>query len=157
MYDEEDVDKPGQIRLQSLLSHDNNLLKGGAMLKEVKKVNLADMVVDQIKELIISKELGAGMQLKSVRDLASELKVNPMTISKVYTYLELEGFVERKRGIGLFVKQHSDDEMVSKIELLKKPLKDAAQFSCRLNITKEKAVSLFSDILDEIDKEEKDD
>ena len=40
--------------------------------------------------------------MTSVKDLAEELKVNPMTISKAYSLLEHEQYVERRRGIGLF-------------------------------------------------------
>lgn len=60
-------------------------------------------IMRQIRYQIISGRLAAGQRLTSVRALAKELKVNPMTISKAYTLLEHEGLLERRRGVGLFV------------------------------------------------------
>ncbi len=60
-------------------------------------------VIRQIRQQIMTDGLAHGDQLETVRDLAARLKVNPMTISKAYSFLEAEGLVERKRGIGLFV------------------------------------------------------
>ncbi len=42
--------------------------------------------------------------LPSVRQMANELGVNPMTISKAYARLEVEGVVERVRGKGMMIK-----------------------------------------------------
>ncbi len=60
-------------------------------------------VIRQIRQQIMTDGLKEGNQLETVRDLAARLKVNPMTVSKAYSFLEAEGLVERKRGIGLFV------------------------------------------------------
>lgn len=38
-----------------------------------------------------------------VRELSSQLSINPMTVSKAYSAMEAEGLLERRRGIGLFV------------------------------------------------------
>src|SRR5258708_1298253 len=60
-------------------------------------------ILEQLKNQILSGQLASGTQLTSVRDLSAHLKVNPMTVSKVYSMLETEGLVERRPGIGLFV------------------------------------------------------
>lgn len=60
-------------------------------------------VISQIRQQIMTDGLVEGDQLETVRDLAGRLKVNPMTVSKAYSFLEAEGLVERERGIGLFV------------------------------------------------------
>ena len=60
-------------------------------------------VIDQIRRQVLAGQLREGEQLPSVRDLAAQLRVNPMTISKVYSLLEMEGLLERRRGVGLFV------------------------------------------------------
>ncbi len=60
-------------------------------------------VIRQIRQQIMTDGLKHEDQLETVRVLAARLKVNPMTISKAYSFLEAEGLVERKRGIGLFV------------------------------------------------------
>ena len=60
-------------------------------------------VMEQIRRQILAGHLGEGEQLASVRELAGQLNVNPMTISKAYSLLEIEGLLERRRGVGLFV------------------------------------------------------
>ncbi len=55
-------------------------------------------LVEQIRRLIAGGQLLPGAELPSVRDLAIEHTVNPMTISKAYSLLEAEGLLERNRG-----------------------------------------------------------
>jgi GntR family transcriptional regulator len=55
-------------------------------------------LVEQIRRLIAGGQLAPGAELPSVRDLAVEHAVNPMTISKAYSLLETEGLLERHRG-----------------------------------------------------------
>jgi GntR family transcriptional regulator len=55
-------------------------------------------LVDQVRRLIAGGQLPPGAQLPSVRDLAVEYAVNPMTVSKAYSLLEAEGLLERNRG-----------------------------------------------------------
>jgi GntR family transcriptional regulator len=55
-------------------------------------------IVDQVRRLIASGRLPPGAELPSVRDLAVEHAVNPMTISKAYSLLETEGLLTRNRG-----------------------------------------------------------
>jgi len=42
--------------------------------------------------------------LPSVRDLAADLKINLLTVAKVYQLLEGEGLVETRRGLGTFAR-----------------------------------------------------
>jgi GntR family transcriptional regulator len=55
-------------------------------------------LVDQIRRLIAGGQLAPGAELPSVRDLALQYAVNPMTVSKAYALLEAEGLLERNRG-----------------------------------------------------------
>jgi GntR family transcriptional regulator len=55
-------------------------------------------LVEQIRRLIAGGQLPPGAELPSVRDLALEHAVNPMTVSKAYALLETEGLLERHRG-----------------------------------------------------------
>jgi GntR family transcriptional regulator len=58
---------------------------------------------DQVRAQIASARLPAGDFLPSVRHLAEQLQVNPMTVSKAYSLLEHDGFVELVRGQGMRV------------------------------------------------------
>jgi len=55
-------------------------------------------LIDQVRRMVASGQLTAGAELPSVRELALEHSVNPMTISKAYSQLEAEGVLERQRG-----------------------------------------------------------
>ena len=84
-------------------------------------------IIRQIRQQIMTGQLKEADQLQTVRDLAARLNVNPMTISKAYSFLEDESLVERKRGIGLFVaKIKTDDRKRIKARLLNTIIDKAA-------------------------------
>ncbi len=62
-------------------------------------------LIDQIKQSIRMNLIMPGEQLPSVRNMATALQINPMTISKAFAQLELEGVLIRKRGVGMLVAQ----------------------------------------------------
>lgn len=55
-------------------------------------------LLEQVRRMVASGQLTAGTALPSVRELALQHAVNPMTISKAYAMLETEGLLERHRG-----------------------------------------------------------
>ncbi|HCS64700.1 MAG TPA: GntR family transcriptional regulator [Cellvibrio sp.] len=55
-------------------------------------------LAEQIRRMIAGGQLKEGDELPSVRELALEHAVNPMTISKAYSLLEGEGLLMRHRG-----------------------------------------------------------
>jgi GntR family transcriptional regulator len=62
----------------------------------------------QLKErtmaMILDGTLDEGDALPSVRNVASEFQLNPITVSKSYQALVDEGLVEKRRGLGMFVR-----------------------------------------------------
>jgi GntR family transcriptional regulator len=58
---------------------------------------------DRVIAMILDGTLGDGEALPSVRTVAVDLQVNPLTVSKAYQDLVDDGFVERRRGLGMFV------------------------------------------------------
>lgn len=60
-------------------------------------------LVDQIRARVAGGHLRAGEFLPSVRQVAEQLEVNPMTVSKAYSLLERDGVVELVRGQGMRV------------------------------------------------------
>jgi len=92
-------------------------------------------VIDQIRRQIIAGQLPAGEQLISVRELAAQLNVNPMTVSKAYTLLETEGLVQRRRGVGLFVAQlQSDQKSHTKASIIEQILARAVTTAVQLDV-----------------------
>ena len=60
-------------------------------------------IVDQIRCGIASGRLLPGEQLPTVRDLAVQLQINPNTVRKAYSDLELLGTLDTQQGTGTFV------------------------------------------------------
>ena len=58
---------------------------------------------DRVVAMILEKALGDGDALPSVRNVAAEYRLNPLTVLKGYQELVDEGLVEKKRGRGMFV------------------------------------------------------
>ncbi len=60
-------------------------------------------IVGQVKHAIASGLLQAGDALPSLREVAAQLRVNPLTVAKAYRELEANGIVVFERGRGTFV------------------------------------------------------
>ena len=71
----------------------------------------------QLKErtvaMILDGTLAEGGALPSVRTVASEFQLNPITVSKSYQALVDEGLVEKRRGLGMFVCEGARKNLVS--------------------------------------------
>lgn len=67
-----------------------------------------EQIKDGFRKLIISNSLSANEKLPSVRELASNLAINPNTIQKAYHDLESEGYVYTVAGKGTFVAEHRE-------------------------------------------------
>lgn len=108
-------------------------------------------LVEQVRRRIAGGQLSAGQELPSVRELAQELAVHPMTISKAYSLLEAEGMLERRRGLAMRVAaEHSRAQpAASRVELLRPSLERAAAEARQLELPATQAVQLFKQILAE--------
>jgi GntR family transcriptional regulator len=53
--------------------------------------------------MILDRVLKEGDPLPSVRTVAAEYRVNPLTVLKAYQHLVEEGLVETRRGLGMFI------------------------------------------------------
>ena len=66
-------------------------------------VPLYDQIATRLRVAVAAGELRSGDVLPSVRQLASQLRVNPATVVQAYRELESDGFVEMRQGAGTFV------------------------------------------------------
>ncbi len=64
-------------------------------------------IIDQVKTHMATGRLKEDDFLPSVRQVALELEINPMTVSKAYNLLERDGILELARGQGMVVKKIS--------------------------------------------------
>lgn len=58
---------------------------------------------DRVAGMVLDEVLKEGDQLPSVRNVATEYRVNPLTVLKGYQQLVDEGVLEARRGLGMFV------------------------------------------------------
>ena len=60
---------------------------------------------DRVVHMILDGVLKEGDAVPSVRNVASEYRINPLTVLKAYQELADEELVEKRRGLGMFVKE----------------------------------------------------
>lgn len=58
---------------------------------------------DRVVAMVLEGVLKEGEPLPSVRQVATEYRLNPLTVMKSYQQLVDEGLVEKRRGLGMFV------------------------------------------------------
>ena len=75
-------------------------------------------IADSIKMQIAKQILQPDEKLPSVREIASELTINPNTIQRAYRELEQEGYVYTVSGRGTFVAAFDKENSKRKMELL---------------------------------------
>jgi GntR family transcriptional regulator len=105
-------------------------------------------IMDQVRALITSSRLKPGDLLPSVRQMAVDLEVNMMTVSKAYARLEAEGTLERDRGTGMRVREQATTARVSDRQ---KELREFAEHvvtrGLQLGLTDEQIVAVVKMIL----------
>lgn len=106
-------------------------------------------LVDQVRRLVAGGQLAAGDDMPSVREMAQALAVNPMTVSKAYGLLELEGVLARRRGLGMVVaeRQSGGPVLAERTELLRPTLERAALEARQLELDPDTVLALFNQIL----------
>jgi GntR family transcriptional regulator len=67
---------------------------------------------DRVVAMILDGVLKEGDALPSVRNVAADLRVNPLTVLKGYQELVDEQLVEKKRGLGMFVISGARDRLL---------------------------------------------
>lgn len=68
-------------------------------------IPLYAQIADRVRIAVATGALAPGAALPSVRQLASQLRVNPATIVQAYRQLEEVGVVESRQGAGTFVRE----------------------------------------------------
>src|SRR5271163_2897163 len=70
------------------------------------EVSIREQLVTQVVLGILSDDLAPGQRLPSTRELARRFALHPNTVSAGYRQLEREGWTERRRGSGIYVRAH---------------------------------------------------
>jgi GntR family transcriptional regulator len=67
---------------------------------------------DRVIAMILDAALKEGDPLPSVRTVAADYRVNPLTVLKAYQQLADEQIVEKRRGVGMFVKPGAREQLL---------------------------------------------
>jgi GntR family transcriptional regulator len=67
----------------------------------------------RLAEMILRGAVGEGEALPSVRQIAADLSVNPLTVTRAFEALVDVGVVEKRRGLGMFVKTGARAELLA--------------------------------------------
>jgi len=107
-------------------------------------------IMEQVCAMIAGGRLSPGELLPSVRQLAAELEVNMMTISKAYARLEADGVIERVRGTGMRVREVIARGSLSDRRQELRPLVEQAVIRARqLQLNDEQILNVVQSVLKE--------
>lgn len=111
--------------------------------------------MEQIRLLIASGRLAPGDLVPSVRQMAEELQINLMTVSKAYARLEAEGILERDRGIGMRVKPSTlPGSSEQRLEQIRPLVDQLATLAWQMKLPGDEVLQLVKNSLDLLDTRE---
>ncbi len=112
-------------------------------------------IVDQVRRHVATGRIQPGDFLPSVRQVALELEINPMTVSKAYSLLERDGAVELVRGQGMRIaprnEAHSNGNLRERQDQLLPLLRQVAAEAHQLSLSGKQVRSLLERVLKELD------
>ena len=68
---------------------------------------------DRVVGMMLDGVLKAGDALPSVRQIAAEYQLNPITVSRAYQELVDDNLVEKRRGIGMYVTEGASEKLLA--------------------------------------------
>jgi GntR family transcriptional regulator len=93
-------------------------------------------IVRQIETLVRQGGLKQGDQLPTVRELATELRINFSTVARAYKILDEEGLISTQRGRGTYIWEQAEPETAFKLrqrsleELARHYLEETSRLGC---------------------------
>lgn len=115
-------------------------------------------IADQVRRMVASGQLAPGAILPSVRAVALQHAINPMTVSKAYSLLESAGMLVRLRGVGMAIADGGAAvPEQDKAAMLRPALENAARMAHQLGLAPAAALELFQQCLDQPSENHHDD
>lgn len=68
-----------------------------------KQKSIYQQIADRLMDQVLNGQFAEEDRMPSVRDVASSMGVNPNTVMRSFEYLQQEGIVYNRRGVGYFV------------------------------------------------------
>ncbi len=72
-------------------------------------------IVHAIKHQVATGRLKPGEQLPTVRELATNLRINPNTVARSYDQLDGDSVITTQQGRGTYVREHPDDAHLKRV------------------------------------------
>jgi GntR family transcriptional regulator len=112
------------------------------ILNPHSSVPIYQQLVEQVRRLVAGGQLQPGAELPSVREMAHEHTVHPMTISKAYSLLEAEGLLERHRGKPMRVAalKKNQASVAARLKQIEPQLQQLALSARQLELTPEEVI-----------------
>lgn len=107
-------------------------------------VPIYKQLFSQIERMILNGYFSQGDSLPSVRQVAADLNVNPMTVSKAYGLLEERGYLTRLRGKGMMVAKREDDiSEQKKLRVLNQMVENLMTDAQLMGVSQQQLMELF--------------
>lgn len=120
------------------------------IISNVSKAPIYEQINQQIKELILKRELVEGDPLPSIRALAKELKISVITTKRAYEELERDGLIATRPGKGSFVSTHNMDQLKERqLKIIEEKLEEIVAESRSLGLTRDEIITMLDLMLDE--------
>ena len=110
------------------------------------KQPLYEQLVEQLRRQIVLGGLDAGVAMPSVRQLATELGINPNTIQKAYRRMEEEGMIVSVPGKGSFVSEDLADMLRRQREEQLGRARQALQACRESGVTKDEIIQITQEV-----------
>jgi GntR family transcriptional regulator len=113
-------------------------------------IPIYEQIKKEIKNRVSQGIFKANEPLPSIRELATQLLINPNTVARAYRELEQEGFIYTRKGKGCYVSDNScslvkDDNLNLFTQLIDKTIEEAK----KLNLNPEEIKRLFEKRLEQ--------
>jgi GntR family transcriptional regulator len=114
---------------------------------------LYQQIVDRLKREISEGRLKPGAPLPSFRQLAEDLLVSVITVSRAYEELEREGIIFRRQGLGTFVaEQGLDRSRDAKLAAARQMLREGFREAVEAGLSPAEIIELSREILKQTHK-----
>ncbi len=109
------------------------------------KVPIYIQIEEQVRAMIAAGQLRPGDQLPTIRQLATDLRVNYNTVARAYLELDRDGVITTQRGRGTFVAGMPDEKQMARLreEKLHSILLSSLEEARRLGYSTDEVAAAF--------------
>lgn len=104
---------------------------------------------ERIRHEVTTGRLAPGTRLPTVRELAVELAINANTVSRVYSELTKEGYLESRQGSGTYVREVGSGLREARRDRLHELLTEIVGEALNLGYTRGQLVTALNQVIDE--------